>query len=175
MLFHIGLFIELRIWYVPGIVYHVCMYNHIVDTLLGIPDIQPTTTTITPVLSTVVNPTAISSTVLPSVTTTSISATSTPHPVVAVPANVEQIFQGLTSVQIHWITSQEHVFFHVKLYCTMSCAGNVMRNLTTENTEITVYGLEPNNTYVVRVAAETSDGILSQFSEPLLVSTVTTG
>lgn len=106
---------------------------------------------------------------------TSISTTPTPYPV-AVPANVEQVSRGLTSVQIQWTRSQEHtLFFRIKLYCEAPCTNNAVRSFTTVDTSITVYGLEPDHTYVVQVAAAISDGVLSRYSEPLRVSTATSG
>lgn len=57
----------------------------------------------------------------------------------------------------------------------MPCADTVVRNFTSVDTSVTVHGLEPDHTYVVQVAALTNDGVLSGYSEPLQVSTATSG
>lgn len=103
-----------------------------------------------------------------SASTTSISSTPTPYPV----ADVRQISQGLTFVQLQWTVLQEQMsYFRVRLYCVSPCTGNIMKSFTTMDTSITVYGLEPDHTYAVQVATVTSDGVTSAYSEHLQVST----
>jgi len=101
-----------------------------------------------------------------------LSTAATPHP----PASVEQTSQGLTSVQIQWTAvSQNNTLFHIKLYCMSSCADNVTKNFTTMDTSITVYGLKPDEIYTVQVAVLTDNTLASEYSEPLQVSTATSG
>lgn len=135
-----------------------------------------TTMTVSPVSSTVINPSIAPSTISPSappVTATSIYTAPTPLPS-TIPVNIEQISRGLTTLQVRWTASQDHMTFHVRLYCIASC-DDVMRNFTTVDPLLTVYGLRPNQTYAVQVAAVTSNGVLTGYSEPVQVSTVTSG
>lgn len=130
--------------------------------LLGIPDILPSTTTIN---------LAPSTAVIPSI----VAVTPTPQPA-AVPVNVKQVSQRLTSLQVQWnVVPQDQLLFHIRIYCVAVCIDNVVKNFTTMDTTITVYGLQPDHVYAVQVAAETNSGVLSRYTEPLQVSTVTTG
>lgn len=112
---------------------------------------------------------------IPNVIPTATTTIPTPQPT-AVPANVEQISQGLTSVQFQWTAiSQNNAFFHIRLYCVSMCADHVTKNFTTMDTSIMVYGLKPDQTYAVQVGVLTNNGVVIEYSKPLQVSTVTSG
>ena len=54
------------------------------------------------------------------------------------------------------------------------CTSEDVRNFETMDTSLTVYGLKPGHIYTVQIAAVTDDGVRSEYSDPIQVSTAPT-
>lgn len=135
----------------------------------------PPTTSTTPA----VNPTpSIAATATPSVVLATLSDVPTP-PVetsTPVPADIRQTGRGLTSVQVQWSSVRDNnALFHIRLSCLHSCSQDVVRNFTTLEKSLTIYGLQPNQIYTLQVADVTNNDIVGIYSDSIQVSTVTSG